>query len=96
MKLCQQTRSAKLRLPISRRSQKRVCVADGGASKGKHVTRLPFKQLSEETAEADTCDEFKMLLMSVDKTVDDRNVSAFADKDMKGFKEEGMKANTPP
>ena len=34
----------KLGLPILRISTKRVTVANAGASKGKYVTRLPFKQ----------------------------------------------------
>ena len=54
-----------------RKSNRRVGVANGGTSKGKHVTRLPFEQLSDETAEADTFEKFKMLLMSVGKTSDD-------------------------
>ena len=48
----------KLKLPILRPSHKRVAVANGGTSKGKYVTRLPFPQLSKIKAEADTFEEF--------------------------------------
>ena len=44
----------KLKLPILRPSHKPVAVANGGTSKGKNVTRLPFPQLSAISAEADT------------------------------------------
>ena len=78
---------AKLGLPILRRSRKRVGVANGGTSKGKHVTRLPFKQMSDETTEADTFEEFETSLMSVGKTADDGNVSVFTERDVKVYKE---------
>ena len=81
---------AKLRLPILRKSHRRVGVANGGASKGKHVTRLPFEQLSDETAEADTFEEFKTSLMSVGKTSDDGNVSVFTERDVKMYTEEDV------
>ena len=45
---------SKLSLPILRKSGRRVGVANGGASKGRFVTRLPFPQLSPKAAEADT------------------------------------------
>ena len=75
---------AKLRLPILRASTKRVGVANGAASKGKVVTKLPFPQLSDEAAEADTLDEFKTSLMSVGKTADDGN-TPFSQKTMSKF-----------
>ena len=78
---------AKLGLPILRKSHKRVGVANGGISTGKHVTRLPFEQLSDETVEADTFDEFKTSLMSVGKTADNGNVSVFTERDVKVYKE---------
>ena len=64
-------------LPILRISAKKVGVANGGTSRGKYVTELPFPQLSKKAAEADTFDEFPTSLMSVGKTSDDGNVSIF-------------------
>ena len=78
---------AKLGLPILRKSHKRVGVANGGISTGKHVTRLPFDQMSDKTAEADTFEEFQTSLMSVGKTADDGNVSVFTERDVKVYKE---------
>ena len=77
----------KLGLPILRRSRKRVGVANGGTSTGKHVTRLSFKQMSDETREVDTFEEFETSLMSVGKTADDGNVSVFTERDVKVYKE---------
>ena len=48
----------KLKLPILRPSHKRVAATNGGTSKVKYITRLPFPQLSTITAEADTFEEF--------------------------------------
>ena len=62
-------------------------MANGSTSKGKHVTRLPFEQMSEETTEADTFEEFETSLMSVGKTADDGNVSVFTERDVKVYKE---------
>ena len=81
---------ARLRLPILHASTKRVGVANGAASKGKVVTKLPFPQLSDEAAEADTFDEFKTSLMSVGKTADDGNVSVFTKDDVKVYKEQDI------
>ena len=81
---------ASLKLPILRTSHRRVGVANGGTSKGRHVTRLPFEQLSDKTAEADTFDEFKTSLMSVGKTSDSGNVSVFTERDVKVYKEEDV------
>ena len=78
---------AKLGLPILRKSSKRVKSANGGASTGRHVTALPFPQLSGKAAEADTFDEFKTSLMSVGKTADDGNVSVFTNEGVKVYKE---------
>ena len=44
-------------LPILQRSTKRVGVANGSASRGKHVTKLPFPQLSPKAAQADSFDD---------------------------------------
>ena len=47
-------------LHILRPSQKSVGVANGGISKGKYVTKLPFKQLSSMAAQADTFQDFPL------------------------------------
>ena len=80
----------KLALPILRKSTRQVGVANGGASKGRHVTRLPFQQPSSEAAEADASDEFKTSLMSVGKTEDDGNISIFTAEDVNVFKEKDI------
>jgi hypothetical protein len=81
---------AKLGLPILRVSTKRVKVVNREASKGKHVTALPFPQLSEKAAEADTFNEFKTSLMSVGKTADDDNLSVFMKEGVNIYKEEDV------
>ena len=81
---------ARLGMPILRQSKRRVGVANGGAIKGKFVTRLSFPQLSKKAAEADTFDEFKTSLMSVGKTSDDGNVSVFTKEAVKIYKEEDV------
>ena len=67
----------KAKLPILRQSTKHVGVANGGTSAGKYVTQLPFKQLSNKAAKADSFQEFPTSLMSVGKTCDDGNLSIF-------------------
>ena len=66
-----------IRLPILRPSTKRVGVANGGSSQAKHVTALPFKQLSPKANQADTFEDFPHSLMSVGKTADDGTISIF-------------------
>ena len=56
---------AKVGLPILRPSTKRVGVANGGSSKAKHVTALPFKHLSAKANRADSFQDFPNSLMSV-------------------------------
>ena len=75
-------------LPIIQRSAKRVGVANGGTSKGKHVTKLPFWHLSDQAAEADAFDDFPSSLLSVGKTSDDGNISIFTKKGVTVHKEE--------
>jgi hypothetical protein len=58
-------------LPIMRPSTKWVGIANGGSSTGKHVTQLPFDQLSEQATKADSFDDFPHSLMSVGKTADE-------------------------
>ena len=64
-------------LPILRKSNKRVGVANGGTSQAKHVTTLPFSQLSDKANTADTFEDFPHSLMSVGKTADDGTISIF-------------------
>ena len=58
-------------------SAKKVGVANGGTCNCKYVATLPFLQLSNRVAEADTFEEFPTLLRSMGKTADDTNVSIF-------------------
>ena len=58
-------------MSILRKSTKQVHVANGDTSKAKHVTNLPFPQLSTKAAQADTFEHFPTSLMSVGKTADD-------------------------
>jgi hypothetical protein len=55
-------------LPILQPSARMVGVANGGTSQAQHVTRLPFHKLSAWARQADTFQDFPMLLMSVGKT----------------------------
>ena len=80
----------KLGLPILCEPTKRVKVANGESSKGRHVTALSFPQLSEKALETDTFDEFKTSLMSVGKMEDDGNRSVFTKDDAKVYKEEDV------
>ena len=64
-------------MPILRASSKRVRVANGDTSNAKHITALPFPQLSEKARQADTFDNFPTSLMSVGKTSDDGTISIF-------------------
>ena len=57
--------------------QQHVGVANGGTSKGKFVTKLPFPGLSQHAAGEDTFDNFSSSLLSVGKTSDDGNLSIF-------------------
>ena len=84
------TDRANLGLLILCWSTKRVWVANGGARKGKHMTTLPFPQLSKKAAEADTFDDFKTSLMKVWKTADDGNVSMFTKEGVKIYKEKDI------
>ncbi|KAL7474759.1 hypothetical protein ACHAW6_005919, partial [Cyclotella cf. meneghiniana] len=64
-------------LPILRPSSKRVGVANGGSSQGRHVTKLPFTNLSANATQADTFDDFPNSLISVGRLADDNTVSIF-------------------
>ena len=64
-------------LPIQQTSTRKVGVANGGTSKAKYMTQLPFRQLSAQAMQADTFQDFPMSLMSVGKTAGDGTVSVF-------------------
>ena len=74
-------------LPILKRSTKRVGVANGGTSQAKHVTKLPFTNLSSKANQADTFEDFPTSLMSVGKTADDGTISIFTKDDVTVHKE---------
>ena len=77
----------KLKLPILRPSHKRVAVSNGGTSKCKYVTRLPFPRLSTMSAKADMFENFPSSLMSVGETSDDGNLSIFTHEKVQVYKE---------
>ena len=77
-------------MPILRASTKRVRVANGETCNAKHVTTLPFPQLSEKARQADTFENFPTSLMSVGKTSDDDTISVFTKTGVSVFKEEDV------
>ncbi len=77
-------------LPILRTSTRMVGVPNGGTSKAKYVTQLPFRQLSAQATQADTFQDFPTSLMSVGKTADDGTVSVFTKEGVNVFKEEDV------
>eukprot|EP00804_Cyclotella_cryptica_P003621 CCRYP_002237-RA/>CCRYP_002237-RA protein AED:0.34 eAED:0.34 QI:0/-1/0/1/-1/1/1/0/435 len=64
-------------LPILRPSSRQVGVANGGTSKARYVSCLPFPQLSTNAALADSFDDFPQSLMSIGKTCDDSTIAIF-------------------
>ena len=68
---------SRAKLPILRRSNKRVGVANGTVCNGKHVTRLPIPRMPPKAAEAHTFEDFPHSLMSVGKTSDAGTISIF-------------------
>jgi hypothetical protein len=52
-------------------------VANGSTTQAKHVTNLPFKQLSSQGTQAHSFANFPTSLMSVGKTADDETISIF-------------------
>ena len=75
-------------LPIFCVSTNKVGVANGGACNSKYVTKLPFPQLSNRAAEADTFEEFPTHLMSIGKTSDNGKASIFTKEGVTIYKEE--------
>ena len=80
----------KLGILILKVSARKVEVANGGACNGKYVTTLPFLQISNRAAEAETFEEFPISLMSVGKTADNSNVSIFTKDGLIVYKEEDV------
>jgi len=64
-------------LPIIQPSTKRVGVANGGTSTARHISCLPFKQLSDRATSADSFEDFPSSLMSVGKMSDNGTISIF-------------------
>ena len=77
-------------LPILKRSTKRVGVANGSTSHAKHVTTLPFANLSSNANQADTFEDFPSSLMSVGKTADDGTISIFTKDGVTVHKEQDV------
>jgi hypothetical protein len=67
-----------------------VGVANGGRSQAKHVTNLPFKQLSSQATQADSFADFPTSLMSVGKTADDGTISIFTKDGVTVHKEQDV------
>ena len=78
------------RLPIMRPSTKRIGVANGGTSMGKHSTVLPFPHLSQTALAANSFDDFPQLLMSMGKTCDTGTISIFTQAGVSIHKEQDM------
>jgi hypothetical protein len=75
-------------LPILRPSTQQVGVANGGTSKEKYVTQLPFCKLSAQLMQADTFQNFPTPLMSVGRTSNNGMVPVFTKEGVNVFKEE--------
>ena len=58
-------------------SNKKVGVTNSSACNGKYVNKLPFPQISDKVAEADTFEELPTSLMIVGETANDGNLSIF-------------------
>jgi hypothetical protein len=80
----------KASLPILQTSTQKVGVANGGTSKAKSVTQLPFRKLSAKAMQADTFQDFPTSLMSVGKTANDGTVSVYTKEGVNVFKEEDV------
>ena len=63
---------------------------NGGTSKAKYGTQLPFRQLSDQAKQADTFHDFPTSLMSVGKMADNGTVSVFTKGGVNVFKEEDI------
>ena len=77
-------------MPILQASTKQVRVANGNTSSAKHVTNLPFPQLSTKATQADTFEQFPTSLMSVGKTSDDGTILVFTKNGVTVHKEKNV------
>ena len=77
-------------LSILRQSHKPVGVANGGTSTARHVSRLPFQQLSNRAASTDTFDNFPNFFMSVGKISDNGIISIFTKDGITAHKEQDV------
>ena len=77
-------------LPILGQSHKRVRVTNGGTSTARHVSRLPFQQLSDQAASANSFDHFPSSLMSRGKTSNDGTISIFTKESVTVHKEQDI------
>ncbi len=77
-------------LPILCQCHTRVGVANSGMSMARHVSQLPFQQLSDWAASTDTFDNFPSLLMSVGKTSDNGTISIFTKDGITVHKEQDV------
>jgi hypothetical protein len=77
-------------LPILGPSTQKVGVANGGTSNAKYVTQLLFRQLSAQSRQADTFQDFSNYLMSVGKTANKGTVSVLTKDGINVFKEEDV------
>ena len=77
-------------LPILKKSNKRVSVANGTICKAQNVTKLPFQQLSAHAQRADTFQEFPTSLLSVGKISDDNTISIFTKDGVTVHKEQDV------
>jgi hypothetical protein len=59
----------------------------------RHVSRLPFQQISDQAASADTFNDFPSLLISAGKTSDNSTISIFTKDGITVHKEQDVKAN---
>ena len=77
-------------LPILKPPEKRVGIANGGVSVGKHVTHLTLPQISHKASMSENFTDFPNSLMSVGKTANNDTVSVFTKDDVKIYYEEDV------
>ena len=65
-------------------------LGNGGTNTTRHVSRLPFQQLSDRAASANTFDNFPSLLMSMGKTSNDGTISIFTKDGITVHKEQDV------
>ena len=80
----------KLNMPILRKSNKKVLVANGGISSGKYEVQIPLKNFSNKATKADTFDNFNSSLISVSQLAEDETTSVFTNKGVAVYKDEDI------